>query len=339
MNGNIKNGLICIGLTIVSCLIVIGIVGVAVWQKDDFFGKWQGGLETPGVPTAKESGLKSLLGLDSSDNSNEVEVAGEDAAINSVVSDEEVASTSSAVTYISYRVHPGDMIGKIAERYGITQDTIISVNNITQSRLIQPGQYLKIPSKIGILYTVAKDGETVEDIAKSYEIDASECANLNKLAVNDSLPSGTTMFLPGAKMDWVKRQEINGDLFVKPIHSSYYLSSYYGWRSSPFNGKRTFHSGIDMAAYQGTSVYAALSGRVAATGYNAIYGNYIIVSHHSGYKTLYGHLSKILVSKGQSVATSSKIGLVGSTGMSTGPHLHFTVYKNGKTVNPLAYIK
>ena len=86
-------------------------------------------------------------------------------------------------------------------------------------------------------------------------------------------------------------------------------------------------------------MYAALGGTVTSAGFNNVYGNYIIITHHSGYKTLYGHLSAILVTRGQYVDTNTRIGRVGSTGMSTGPHLHFTVYKFGKTVNPLGLWK
>ena len=91
---------------------------------------------------------------------------------------------------------------------------------------------------------------------------------------------------------------------------------------------------MDMAAPKGTAVYAALNGQVTATGYSTVYGNYVIIRHHSGYRTLYGHLNTILTSKGSFESVSSKIGTVGNTGMSTGPHLHFTVYKNGATINP-----
>ena len=238
--------------------------------------------------------------------------------------------------YYTYRVKKGDMIGYIADNFGITQDTIISVNNIHQSRLLQIGQYLKIPSMPGIIYTVRKNGETIDTIATKYEVSAEKCAKANNLETNVKLNAGQTVFVPDAELDWVTRQEINGDLFHKPIHNRYYVSSYYGWRSSPFSGKRSYHSGIDMACPMGTPIYAALGGVVSSVGFNNVYGNYVIVTHHSGYKTLYGHMSATLVTKGKYVDTNTRIGKVGSTGMSTGPHLHFTVYKNGKTTNPAA---
>lgn len=251
-----------------------------------------------------------------------------------VLSQDARSSEGLELCYFTYRVQKGDMIGFIADKFNVTQDTIISVNNIHQSRLIQIGQILKIPSMPGIVYTVKKNGETANSIAEKFEVSVEKLARVNHLQENQNLVAGQTLFAPDALLDWVTRQEINGDLFHKPVHSRYYLSSYYGWRSSPFSGKRSYHSGVDMACPQGTPVYAALGGTVTSVGYNNVYGNYIIVTHHSGYKTLYGHLSKQLVMRGKWVDTNSRIGLVGSTGLSTGPHLHFTVYKFGKTVNP-----
>ena len=213
------------------------------------------------------------------------------------------------------------------------------VNAIRQSRLLQVGQYLKIPSMPGILYTVKQTGETPETIAAKFEVSADKCALVNSLSKNAAMDSGVTIFVPDAELDWVTKQEINGDLFRRPLHGRYWLSSYYGWRKSPFTGSRTFHSGIDMAAPHGTPVYASLPGRVAAVGYNETYGNYVIISHHSGYRTLYGHMSAVLVVRGQNVDMNTRIGRVGNTGLSTGPHLHFTVFKGGKTVNPLGLLR
>lgn len=248
----------------------------------------------------------------------------------------ESVEEDSELSYISYRVKKGDMISFIADEFGVTQDTIISVNNIHASRLIQIGQYLKIPSMPGILYTVRDANETIESIAEKYKVDAKKCAAVNNISAEEKLGAGKSLFVPYAELDWITRQEINGDLFTKPIHTRYYTSSLYGWRTSPFDSsRRTFHGGIDMACSKGTTIYAALPGRVAANGYSNVYGNYVIVSHHSGYQTLYGHMMERSPLKvGQNVDTSSKIGRVGSTGMSTGPHLHFTVYKNGRSINP-----
>lgn len=322
---------------IVKAYIIVFVVGAFVAGGGFFYARHKsstggvGGLETAGAPNL----LITPQVADGFDISSDI--IEETSAFTDI--DGAAANESpEMLTYFTYRVKKGDMIGLIAEKYGITQDTIISINNIRQSRLIQIDQFLKIPSMPGILYTAKVDDETLSSIAEKYEVSLEKCASLNGLGVEDSLSAGKTIFVPDASLDWATLQEINGDLFIKPLRS-YRLSSYYGWRSSPFSGSRSFHSGVDMAAPQGTSVYAALNGRVTSTGFNSTYGNFVIISHHSGYQTLYGHMSAILVSKGQWVDTNTRIGRVGSTGLSTGPHLHFTVTKNGSTVNPIALWK
>jgi murein DD-endopeptidase MepM/ murein hydrolase activator NlpD len=187
----------------------------------------------------------------------------------------------------------------------------------------------------GILYTIKNKTETPETLAQKYEISAEKIMQVNKIALGDSLSEGTLLFLPDAELDWVTRQEINGDLFRKPLRQGYYMSSPFGWRNSPFTGARTYHNGVDMATSQGTPIYAALAGRVAASGYDTVYGNYVIISHHSGYRSLYGHMSVRDVAAGQQVTVGTRIGKVGNTGMSTGPHVHFTIFKNNTAVNPM----
>lgn len=236
--------------------------------------------------------------------------------------------------YTVYVVKAGDMVGFIAEQFGVSQDAIISLNKLKNTRTLQIGQLLKIPSINGILYTTKK-GDTPSSIADKYRISLEKIASVNNIS-DEQIEVGATLFLPDAKLDWVTIQEINGDLFRKPLRNSYYISSLYGWRDNPFSGKRTFHNGIDMATARGSAIYAALDGRVTATGYDVTYGNYVIISHHSGYKTLYGHMQTILTTKGSYVTQSTKIGTVGNTGQSTGPHVHFTVYKNNATINPAA---
>ena len=316
-----------------------------------------GGLETSAEPEYEEN-LSTLLAEVDKDIKAADSVKKEPAAVSEIADDDNLLAlaedapdasasadsalpeaVSSIITYQTYRVKSGDMIGFIADAFDVTQDTIISVNNIKQSRLIQPGQYLKIPSMPGIIYTVKKNGETPATIAEKYKVNADKCASANYVSLDTELKAGTSLFVPDAELDWATRQEINGDLFKKPLHARYWLSSNYGWRDSPFNpGKRTFHGGLDMAVASGTPIYAALDGTVTAVGFNATYGNYVIITHHSGYKTLYGHMKSTACRKGNFVYTNTVIGYVGSTGMSTGPHLHFTVYKNGKTINPFAVL-
>jgi len=130
-----------------------------------------------------------------------------------------------------------------------------------------------------------------------------------------------------------------GELFMYPLSVAWRLTSPFGPRPDPFTGVRTFHTGIDMAVPKGTSIRAAMSGKVIAVGFTNIYGNYVIINHGNGYQTLYAHMSQTFAHTGQGVSQGTRIGLVGSTGYSTGPHLHFTVYKNGNLIDPLSVLK
>jgi murein DD-endopeptidase MepM/ murein hydrolase activator NlpD len=247
----------------------------------------------------------------------------------------EAFSKPRLLLYDTYTIQKGDMISSLAEGFGLNQDTLISVNSIKNTRLIQPGQVLKVPNQDGIFYTVKKD-DTLENIAEKYKSEPEAIQIVNELFSENPRP-GAVLFIPGAQLDWVERQEINGDLFIWPIPG--YITSPYGYRKSPFTGIRQFHSGLDIGSPAGTPVKAAMSGRVSAVGWDDVLGNFVAISHHSGYRTLYGHLSVIRTKSGAYVGTGERVGDVGSTGLSTGPHLHFTVYKNGVTVNPRALMK
>lgn len=122
--------------------------------------------------------------------------------------------------------------------------------------------------------------------------------------------------------------------FLWPVASYVYVSSRFGLRVHPITGETKSHTGIDIASNQGTAVYASDGGSVTLAGWNGGYGNCIMIDHGNGYVTLYGHLSSISVSVGQTVSQGATIGAVGSTGNSTGPHLHFEVLKNGTRIDP-----
>ena len=122
--------------------------------------------------------------------------------------------------------------------------------------------------------------------------------------------------------------------FLWPVASYVYVSSRFGLRVHPITGEKKSHTGIDIASNQGTAVYASDGGSVTLAGWNGGYGNCIMIDHGNGYVTLYGHLSSISVSVGQTVSQGATIGAVGSTGNSTGPHLHFEVLKNGTRIDP-----
>lgn len=121
-----------------------------------------------------------------------------------------------------------------------------------------------------------------------------------------------------------------------PVHGE--ITSEYGNRTNPVSGEYLMHSGVDIAASQGTEIRAAYSGIVSEVGSNSVGGNYISLVHKDGSETLYCHCSKIIAEKGDVIRAGETIALVGSTGRSTGPHLHFEITVDGKTENPLLYL-
>lgn len=311
-----------------------------------------GAYEISGSDDDNGENVEKLL-VEESDVSMEMDPAGSepnsglDAGIPDIIAEEAAPELPSediaennvetSLSYKVYRVKTGDTVGVIAKDFGVSQDTIFSVNSnvITSAMSLRINSFLKIPSTSGILYTVQKDGETLESICKKNNVEAEKSEEANHIKATEKLKNGTTVFLVGAKMDRGKLLELSGELFKKPLHSAYYISSRYGWRISPFDSsRRTHHGGVDMACPKGTSIYPTSEGKVITAGWSGIYGNYVIVQHHSGYKSLYGHMSQILCKKGDYVYTNNVIGKVGSTGQSTGPHLHFTIYKNDKAINP-----
>ncbi|MBC6428721.1 MAG: M23 family metallopeptidase [Cellvibrionales bacterium] len=122
-------------------------------------------------------------------------------------------------------------------------------------------------------------------------------------------------------------------------HNAGYISSHFGWRKDPFHGRRTKHNGIDIAARRGTRVVASAAGVVASSRWRSGSGQMVKINHGNGFATLYTHLDRRYVTRGQKVDRGQAIGTVGSTGRSTGPHLHFEILKNGYQLDPLPYLK
>ena len=128
----------------------------------------------------------------------------------------------------------------------------------------------------------------------------------------------------------------SGWLYPLPYRVS--ITDAYGWRINPISGQRSFHHGTDFAAGSGTAIYASRSGTVTDAGYDDVYGYSVTINHGDGYSSLYAHMTHFVVSSGDYVTQGQVIGYVGSTGWSTGPYLHFSIYYNGSSVNPMNYV-
>jgi murein DD-endopeptidase MepM/ murein hydrolase activator NlpD len=261
-----------------------------------------------------------------------------------------------------YVVQPGDTLSEIAHRFGVNVGTILWANARTEFQYLRPGDQLKIPATSGVLVTVKK-GDTIKALALKYGSDEQEILRTNRLSPDGPLAIGLEIILPGGQPPSVPASTI---LVGRPVPSnignvlpsSYYppsstprppsantagtsptkllwptpghrITQYYGWR----------HTGLDIDGDLTSPIYAAHDGVVTTSGWNSGgYGLQIIITGN-GVMTRYAHHSKLFVKVGDRVKKGDVIGMMGSTGRSTGSHLHFEVYIGGKRVNPLSYIR
>jgi len=232
----------------------------------------------------------------------------------------------------AYEVKSGDTLSEIAANHSIDVGTLISFNKINDVRRLMAGSSIMIPDLDGIPYTV-KSGDSLERIASEYGISLESILDANDLQTAVIRP-GQKLFIPGASISEYDFRKAMGTLFIYPVYGR--LTSGYGYRNDPFTGVKRMHYGVDLAGRLGNSVKASMEGTVAAIGNQPNgYGKYVVLKHRQGYQTLYGHLSAISVRMNQTVAQGQKIGELGNTGRSTGPHLHFSLYKNNVPINPL----
>lgn len=234
----------------------------------------------------------------------------------------------------TYTVKAGESISAIANRNNITLSTLISFNNITNVRKINSGTELVIPNGDGVLYTVRK-GDSLSSIARGNNVAYEKILDANGLGT-PVVSVGQKLYLPGVPLSAWELKQALGELFIYPTRG--YISSRFGYRMDPFTGIRSFHNGVDIANAKNTPIRAAMEGRVSDTGFNSSYGNYVIIDHGNGFQTLYGHMSSFVVNPGMHVNQGQLIGLMGSTGYSTGNHCHFSIFKWNRPLDPLNYL-
>ncbi len=168
---------------------------------------------------------------------------------------------------------------------------------------------------------------------------------LPSLSGNTMPDSADTPLLPAARRLLAKLAEahrVHALLLSLPSAEpadNYYISSRFGLRRDPFRKTRSMHYGLDLAGWRGEPVRAVAAGRVVHAGWAPAYGLMVEIDHGNGYRTRYGHMLRVLVKKGQAVTPGMRIGLIGSTGRSTGTHLHWEVWQNGRPVDPLPFLK
>jgi len=239
-----------------------------------------------------------------------------------------------------YEVVKGDTLGSIAEKFGISIDTIKWANSLKTEKLV-PGQSLRIPPVTGVVHKVSP-GDTIYSLAKKYKSDAQKIVDFPANDFTDldtfALNIGQILFIPDGVMP-------EAAPIYKPAPVPQFIAGAGGKFLWPTQGIITqypvsYHMAVDIANAAAPPVAAGDSGVVAFAGCVRYgYGCHVIINHADGFQTLYGHLSSYNVDAGVSVGRGQIIGRMGSTGRSTGTHLHFEVRKNGVLLNPLSFLK
>ncbi|MDR2510454.1 MAG: M23 family metallopeptidase [Spirochaetaceae bacterium] len=237
---------------------------------------------------------------------------------------------ASGLVVYTYTPNADDDIFVITARCNIPYDAFVTLNRWQSRPLLSGTEPILMPSMPG-LFIPDEPGNDLERLVMSGRLDAASVPLVIRL------PSGEKTrfrFIPGDSFTPNERFFfLHPGYFIFPLRK-YRLTSPFGMRLSPISGNARMHGGLDLAAPLGTPVFASRNGTVTETGNNATYGKYIIITHTSGWTSLYGHLSKIDVVKNQNVKAGAVIGTVGNTGMSTGPHLHFELRENGRPQDP-----
>jgi murein DD-endopeptidase MepM/ murein hydrolase activator NlpD len=258
-----------------------------------------------------------------------------------------------------YTVQSGDTLSDIADKFDISIATILWENKLTVHDFIQPGQTLSILPTTGITYKV-QAGDTIAKIAAANGVDPQDIESWNNITDETALALGQSLIIPGGKIATPLAPKPRFRILASPIQvftkppdavdnnitdmvwptTSHIITQPYGIWSRIDHG---IHTGVDLGAPYGAPIYAADDGIVTHSGCGSScstgYGYYIDIDHGNGIMTRYGHTSKRFVVVGQQVHRGEVIALIGSTGHSTGPHLHFEVRVNGRHVNPMPYIE
>ncbi|MDR0448194.1 MAG: M23 family metallopeptidase [Treponema sp.] len=226
----------------------------------------------------------------------------------------------------SYTPKKDEDIFRLSARCNIPYASLATLNRIANSGSLD-GRIL-LPTMPGLFIP--------ENPGNDLELLISLSRNMNGgtiITVNNGGQPERFLFFPGADFMPTERSFFLNRGFSFPLRS-YRITSPFGMRSNPFTGRPQNHNGLDLAAPTGTEVYAARAGRVADMGTDPVLGNYIVIAHADNWVSIYGHLSSFSARQDSSVTGNTVIGRVGSTGQSTGPHLHFELRKNGTAMDP-----
>lgn len=267
-----------------------------------------------------------------------------DLEVDGVVGDNTYNKLKKMAEDIKYEVKKGDTLYDIAKKLDTTIDSIRASNNL-RGTTIRPGDILYIPKTgrgggdenriyANIVHEI-QPGDALLSIARKYGVDVQTIKQANNLNSN-TIRAGDNIVIPFEEKVKGGKFTLGKGSFIWPLQGR--ISSNFGWRNDPVTGAEEFHKGLDIAVSIGTEIRAAASGEVVKSGWMSGFGKTIVIDHGEGVETIYAHNSQNNVRVGQQVNTGQIIGRAGSTGRSTGSHLHFGVMVNDESVNPMKYL-
>jgi len=250
-------------------------------------------------------------------------------------------------TSFKYSIQPGDTLSGVGEKFKISTDALKYVNGLTDTSVLKIGQELTIPPVSGLVHTI-EEGDTLSSIADDYDVAVQAIADFNYILNTEELALGTELVIPGASIPTPVVPVYTAPSYLAPstgqaapTPSSNFcvwpttvriISQYFTW----------YHNGIDIATPWNRGmppIFSCTGGKVIRSGWDPYgLGLTVKIDHGNGYATTYGHLSRIDVGYGKKVSRGQQIGVMGNTGRSTGPHVHFVVEYNGVPQNPFNYV-
>lgn len=263
-----------------------------------------------------------------------------------------------------YELEPEDTFLRVTSRLALPHATVASLNGLRGSAFPEKLEEILVPNQPGVFATTnpqtdleymlsgripeeaVEPGEVAESEVEPEQETPADPQRARSRTVSDTgLPvtlntangQRSYYFFPGDDFTGAERRAFLGVLFRSPVNS-FRLTSPFGTRSNPFTGRPSFHTGIDLAADEGTPTRAVREGTVIEADFDPVYGNYVIIEHDEVFTSFYGHLSGIAVESGSQVRAGTVIGEVGSTGLSTGPHLHFEIRVRGEARDPSQFV-
>ncbi len=253
-----------------------------------------------------------------------------------------------------YIIRRGDNLWSIAKRFNTDHRLIIKANDIRDPDMLKMGKTIMVPNREGVRYRIKKN-DTLMGIASAFSTNEGRIRRHNGISGNRIL-AGADIFIPDARPVVKKsapreqpkaveaRAAVEHEetprprrMFLWPVKGR--ITSSFGSRISPISGRRSFHTGMDIGCSMDTPVKAASAGKVIFSGWKEIFGNMVILKHDRGFITVYAHNKKLLVQENEKVRAGQVIARSGTTGASTGPHLHFEVRKHLTPLNPIRFLR